>query len=78
MHVIHAFDEPTVDGCEAHMEHWFGRTHLVDEFDDNLEHPVVCFCGARLEPLRYAEGEVDVAGVWHRQRYDWKVVDETA
>lgn len=69
--VIHAFEEPTKHGCLAHLEHWFGRTHVADELDDDFERPIVCFCGARLEPLAYEHGEVSVAGVWHRSKYDW-------
>ena len=71
MEVVHAFEEPTESGCLAHLEHWFGRTHAADELDDDLERPIVCFCGGRLEPLAWRDGEIAVAGVWHRSKYEW-------
>lgn len=70
MRVIHVFLEDTSSGQQDHLDFWFGRTRAVDEVvDDDL--PVVCWCGARLEPLRRVKGEVDVAGVWHLSRYPW-------
>ena len=71
MMVIHIFLEDTTAGQADHMDLWFGRTRAVDEIEDGADFPVVCWCGARLEPLRLVEGETDVAGVWHLSRYPW-------
>jgi hypothetical protein len=68
--VIHVFSEPSVFGQEEHLDVWFGRTHAADELDEG-KFPIVCFCGGRLEPLRFKDGEVDVAGVWHLRSYPW-------
>jgi|688.fasta_scaffold06066_2 hypothetical protein len=71
MQVIHAFEEASDAGRAAHLEFWFGRTHVVDELDQDLERPIVCFCGGRLEPMAWRNGEVIVSAVWHRSQYMW-------
>ena len=71
MQVIHAFEESPEDGQAAHLEFWFGRNHVVDELDTDLERPIVCFCGGRLEPMSWLNGEVAVSAVWHRSKYAW-------
>jgi hypothetical protein len=71
MRVIHVFLEDTESGQQDHLDLWFGRTRAQDEVEEEAAFPVVCWCGARLEPLRTIKGETDVAGVWHLSRYPW-------
>jgi hypothetical protein len=69
MQVLHAFPEADETARDAHLDVWFGVVHVSDRDDDDPEKPVVCYCGARLEPLRWKDGDVTVAAVWHLEEY---------
>ena len=67
MIVLHAFDESTREGMEAHLENWFGFPEAGPQWD-RLDPAVVCYCGARIFPLersRFDASDVSVAAVWH-------------
>jgi hypothetical protein len=70
MRVIHIFEESSSRGQADHLDVWFGHIHAADELDDG-ECPVVCFCGARMEPLKVKDGDVVVGAVWHLASYPW-------
>lgn len=63
MMVLHGFNEDSQVARDEHLEFWFGN---VRGDAGPLE---VCFCGAHLEALKYADGEITVAAVWHVGRY---------
>lgn len=69
--VLHALDEVTDDEREHHIQYWHGTIHPRDVYDDDDEHPIVCWCGAR----RYDMSDT-VCVVWHKATYRWFVPDD--
>ena len=69
--LIHAFQESDKKDKKAHVKYWFGMSPLdEDEFNPEDGSYIVCYCGARLEPLDAAFiDEASVAAVWHLKQF---------
>jgi hypothetical protein len=72
MMVLHVFEESHRDDRDDHLEFWFGYPEFGPEYDEESD-TQLCYCGADLVVMERNEfGEITVAAMWHRMRFDPK------
>jgi hypothetical protein len=63
--VLHAFPEDELDLQAAHLKYWHGTIKSEHVYDEDEEHPIVCWCGGRRHDM-----SEEVCIVWHVERFE--------
>lgn len=67
---MHVFEEDDKELRKEHVKYWFGACYKDDDqYNEEDDSYIVCYCGGRLLPLEYEGDDVKTAIVWHMKEF---------